>query len=324
MRSNLVSRVFRSIGFPVTSAYRAGVIGHPISHSLSPEIFTFLSVALNLPVLYQKIDCDPSQLGVQIQEAQRQQKSQNPSPFIGLNVTLPHKESVLPWLSQVSPEVTLIGAVNVIHFTQEDSCGYNTDTQGVRETLREQEFQVHEKKALVFGAGGAAKAAIYTLAEMGIGHIVLCNRSRERAQKVCLKFSETFPSTQFTIPDPDEISKLEQEIDLCLNATPLGMMMGITGFNTGKGVLPSPTFFADLLPELLKLLNPNALVFDMVYRPENTPFLQSASALGFKTVGGLDMLVWQALATWEIWFGVIPNKQELKQHLKSHLKKVMK
>ena len=255
----------------------ACVIGYPVKHSISPAIFEFLSKRLKTPLVYRRLEVAPGQLQSWLHHARDSEL------FLGWNVTIPHKETVLKGLESVSKAAQAIGACNVVQFNGRATLGHNTDVQGIIETLRECSFQVKDSSACLIGAGGAARAAAFALAQGGCKKIWIKNRSQARARKLVKEFSKTFKKTHFEVIS----SWPSEKTDLVIQTTPVGM----TGIG---GVLE--------LPASVKGFTPHTLAFDVIYRPQLTPFLKSAKRLGLSTVGGLDMLVWQAIATWQIWF----------------------
>jgi shikimate dehydrogenase len=138
---------------------RAGVIGFPVEHSLSPAIFEFLGQKTKLSIDYKAMPVDPAQLQPVINEIKVD------PDFLGVNVTIPHKETVLKYLEAASPEALALGAVNVISKTDKRLTGRNTDVYGITASLREKNISLRFKRALVIGSGGAARAACYALGE---------------------------------------------------------------------------------------------------------------------------------------------------------------
>jgi shikimate dehydrogenase len=268
---------------------RCGVLGHPVSHSLSPDIFKFISRRLGREVEYFRLDVKPATLARFVADARRS------GAFKGWNVTIPHKEKIARLCDELAPEARALGAVNVAEWRGKKLRGFNTDVIGIRETLKESRFRGRE--AVVYGSGGAALAVGYVLGELGLKRVIFQNRTLPRAKKAALRLGKIYPKTRF------EASRdAGGGFQLYVNATPLGMH----GFPANH-----------LLPEDA---GPRALAFDLVYRPENTSFLEEARGLGLRQVGGLDMLVWQAIGTWEIWFGRVTRKHELKEALVRHLR----
>jgi shikimate dehydrogenase len=207
------------------------------------------------------------------------------------------------YCTELSPEAGAIGAVNVVQFLSEEVRGHNTDVIGVRETLREQKFAMRGKRCLILGAGGAAAAVGYVLGEGGAGSVVFRNRDTAKARALAGALGKLFRRTEFVVGVGVEDGL--DDFDLYVNATPTGM----------KG-------FPVSLPVSMKKKR-GALAFDLVYRPAKTAFLARAKRSGLASVGGLDMLIWQAIGTWEIWFGRVSSRNRLKSALKRHLTKIL-
>ncbi|MDR3606349.1 MAG: shikimate kinase [Oligoflexia bacterium] len=293
-------------------AIRAAVIGNPISHSLSPKIFSFIADYLSQPIQYHPQEVTSERLPDFLRQLKEAPE------WIGINITIPHKEAVLSLADSLDKTVIATGAANVVHVSEHLLHAHNTDVTGVIETLENENCEIPGQTAWIIGAGGAARAVAFALGQLKAKRVYLSNSgssvSIERAQKLANDFTHAFPETEWIVDEGK--GPLRDKIKLIVHCTPVGMnraklRAGQEGFFSNLARLP----FAD-----------GALAFDLIYRPENTPFLKEARALGLGTVGGLDMLISQAIASWEIWFGAIPEKQPLKKALKaelrSHLKQV--
>jgi shikimate dehydrogenase len=254
----------------------ACVIGRPVAHSRSPAIFAWLCERLGVADLdYRAREVAPEQLAAFVAAARA-----NPA-FVGMNVTIPHKEAVGALLDELAPEALAVGAVNAVVARDGRLRGHNTDALAVRSTL--EAAGVDPAHALVWGAGGAARAVLHALGEMGARDVAILNRDAARAAALADRFAPLFPATRFAVGPPTAA------LTLAVNATPVGM----------HGV-EAPDGFFDALP-------PGAgWAFDLVYNPERTPFLARAADRGYALVFGLGMLVDQALATWGLWFGDVP------------------
>lgn len=280
---------------PLAEPAIAAVIGDPVKHSLSPEIFDFLARRLGVPLVYRKIrvmEGDLARLVWTLREL----------PMLGCNVTIPHKESILGLLDRISPEAAVIGAVNVVENRGGELVGHNTDARGVIETLAEHRVRVRGAEAWVLGAGGAARAVCHALGTLGARRVWVENRTSSRARALCRDLGRVFQATEFSLVR-DAVPGVNLQV--CINTTPLGM----------TGVEGEVCFPMDV--------RRGAWAFDVVYRPENTPFLARARRQGLRTIGGLDMLIWQALATWEIWIGRIPRRGAVKTELKRRLRRFL-
>ncbi len=272
--------------------FYAGVMGYPVSHSWSPRIFSHLSRILDHPFDYRLIEVEPKNLEKSIQAIRAFQWVQ------GWNVTIPYKEELFSRVDRLSPEAQAVGAINVVHLSRDGLLwGHNTDVFGVLKTLEEQKLKICGKPSVIFGAGGAALAVGYVLGKLKASQVWMVNRTAARATLQAKRLQKLFPFTIFH--SATEVpAQFEAPPALYVNSTPLGMQ----GFPR-KSLLPKKT-------------QGDAFAFDLVYRPANTPFLRAAQKQGLPHVGGVDMLLWQALASWEIWVGKIPQIQKVKDELK--------
>lgn len=273
----------------------AAVIGHPVDHSLSPDIFSLLAKRAKRSVVYRRIDLTPEELTrffISVRDK---------NIFTGWNVTLPHKESLAPLVDNLTAEAKAIGAVNVVQFSSHGTKGFNTDVFGVRSTFKENRLKLRGRDALLFGAGGAAKAVAYALGMEGAKEVWVANRTLDRALEFTRYFSSLFPKTRFRMTDWE--TAVQGPVSCVVNATPVGM-------KSFRGQFVFPKSFSS-----------DALAFDLLYRPAMTPFLKLSKKLGLRTVNGMDMLLWQAIATWEIWFGKMTNGDRVKSFLKRELSK---
>lgn len=277
-----------------------GVIGYPIGHSLSPEIFRVLAHGLKKPFAYRPLAVEAKGLNRFLKTAK------DVGLFRGLNVTIPHKEAVIGSLDSCSPAALVLGAANVIHLQGKELVGHNTDVFGVLQTWREHQIPVKGKKLVLIGAGGAALAVGYAAGLEQATEVLIYNRTLARAKKVAKRLALHFPKTRF-LAKTWVSEGIESGASLYVNATPVGM----SGF-------PVEKFFSNFP----KAKQP-VWAFDLVYRPARTPFLREASERGFKTVGGLDMLVWQALEAWKIWMGPIPHATLWKKRITRRLNVVL-
>lgn len=271
----------------------AAVIGKPISHSLSPSIFGFLAHHLNVTQLdYRAREVGQDELPGFIETFRS-----NPNA-LGLNVTIPNKEAILPLLDDVSSEAHVIGAVNVVHRQNGRLKGYNTDVYGILRTFEKHSVSVRDQHVLMIGAGGAARAVAYALCSEKAKSVTLLSPNLARAKALLAAFQPHFKETQLQVVG-DWKDLPAHEWSLVVQSTPLGMGSQL---KTKDGI-PA----ADYYSHLRKLkYSARAAAFDLIYRPEWTPFLEQAQQLKLQTIGGLDMLIEQALETWRIWFNSKP------------------
>ncbi|MGE0231703.1 MAG: shikimate dehydrogenase [Flavobacteriaceae bacterium] len=257
---------------------RAVVIGHPISHSRSPLIHNYWLREAGLPGHYETADVLPENLGAFV-------AAMPAAGIIGANLTVPHKELILPIADVIDDNVRSIGASNLLWFDEAGRvCVGNADWTGFLANLDERGpgWDDRKKVAVMFGAGGAARAAVYALLERGFERIVIVNRSPARTKALIADFGEKL--LEATGP----LEEILAEADFVVNTTSMGMKDG-----------PAWT-------QSLKGLNPRAVVHDIVYVPLLTPLLAQAEAMGNRTVDGLGMLLYGAATSFEKWFGVAP------------------
>lgn len=264
----------------IDSFILAGVMGWPISHSRSPLIHSHWIAQYGLRGAYVPLAVNP----VNLQEALTGLKALG---FAGCNLTLPHKIEALPWLDDVDPVAKRIGAVNTLTVRADGSLhGTNTDAFGFIQSLREahSSWQASEGPAVVLGAGGAARAVVWALADAGATDIRLFNRSHDKAMAMAEEFGGPVKAFAWS-----ERHAALEGASLLVNTTTQGMQ--------GQPVLDMQL---DALPR-------QALVSDIVYTPLQTDLLLRAAARGNPTVNGLGMLLHQARPAFAAWFGVMPE-----------------
>ena len=269
---------------------KAGVIGHPISHSLSPVIHGYWLKKYNIDGQYAAHDVAPEDLENFIKNVG--ELDGNFEKFSGINVTLPHKEKVMEFLDEITQEAKIIGAVNTVTVRDDKKIGENTDSIGFIENIKAGAPDVvNAKEVVVLGAGGAAKAIVRgLLTNINISNLYLLNRTRERAED--LKGHSGEFASKIRVTDWSEINNILEKADLLVNTTSLGMV--------GK----------EPLEINLEKLPASAIVTDIVYNPLETELLKQARKRGNKTVDGLGMLLHQAAPGFEAWFGVKPEVDE--------------
>jgi shikimate dehydrogenase len=287
---------------------KACIIGDPVAHSRSPLIHEFWLKQLKLQGAYERAHVTPTDLPEFIKNMQK-------NGYFGANCTIPHKEEVLKLCNNLSKTAADLGAVNTIWFENGELCGDNTDVIGFLSALDHDapNWDKCTQKAVVIGAGGAARAIVYGLLQRGINQIYVVNRSLERAKELVYDlYSIDFSfvsagqllqqghneqsKSEMTAISFTDINTVLPNSDLLINTTSLGM----------KG---QPPLEIDLSP-----LPSSAIINDIVYVPQETPLIKQAKERGLKTVGGLDMLLYQAVSGFERWFGVRPDvTDELRQ-----------
>lgn len=267
------------------------LIGYPLGHSLSTYIHEAGFKSLNLNCTYELLETPPEALVDRIKYL----KTNN---FAGFNVTIPLKLPVVLFLDELDSSADLIGAINTVVINPDKTMkGYNTDVLGFRRAIP-QEITLAGKTVAILGTGGAARAAITALAQEQVKSIKIYTRNIPNTLELLKYLREKFPIIEFNAFQIERLRDLS-DIDILVNTTPLGML--------GRA--------ADLTPveenELITLPK-HALVYDVIYNPRKTILLKLAEKHGYRTINGLDMLVHQAVAAEEIWFGQTPDFKDMK------------
>ncbi len=261
---------------------KLGIIGFPIRHSISPAFQQAALDHLGLDATYQGWEVKPEDVGEFVNGLR--------SPgTLGINVTVPHKEAVIPFLDEVDDWSTSAGAVNTIVNREGKLTGHNTDGPGFLRALREAgSFSPQGKNVLVLGAGGAARGVVLALIRDGAGHIAIANRTLSRAQQLSRMARDNGLDAQSISLEEDGLAAAAASANLIVNCTTVGM-------SHGPDVAGSP-----LPPSLIPA---TSLVYDLVYNPLETPLLRDAARAGAGTLGGIYMLVYQGADSFKMWTG---------------------
>ena len=262
-----------------------GVFGFPVEHSLSPAMHNAAFAALRLSFIYVPFPVSPDALGSAI-------RSLPALGIVGVNLTIPHKENVLPFLDAITDEAREVGAVNTVHCVEGRLLGDNTDGRGFYEPLHELGLSLSGRQAVVLGAGGAARSVVFRLLREG-ANVVLTNRTLDRAERLAQDAAEAGYSAQVRVVD----GKSEKELGNAIAGAELLV------HTTRVGMHPTP----DAMPPVpLEAFHPNLLVYDLVYNPVETRLIQEARRRGCRTLTGVKMLVYQGAAAFERWTGLWP------------------
>lgn len=270
------------------------IIGNPIRHSLSPIMQNAAFSAGNLDYVYVPFAVTPENL----EQAVIGLKALG---VCGFNVTIPHKSAIIPFLDRLDESAEFAGAVNTVHMSETGLTGYNTDGDGLVDSLSSDlDFSPGTGQILVAGAGGAARGAIAALCRSGAKKILICNRSLENARAVMLDMNIRFPETDINVVCQNRVSREDLgATSLLINTTSLGMNNErIEGINIAY------------LPE-------HAKVYDMVYTSSGTTLVKEAFEAGLRAVNGLGMLVAQGERAFEIWTGQKPPEGVMRRALDS-------
>ncbi len=250
-----------------------GLIGSPVAHSISPQLHNGYLKAANLSGIYLAFEVQPEKLSQAIAGFRA-------IGIGGLNVTSPHKERVIAYLDEIRGDAALLGSVNTIRWEEGRLIGFNTDTVGIKNLMTSHGFTVRGKKVAVLGSGGAAKSAVLALLQLDAAEVRVFSRTEEKRRHML----ERFADQAVTGWDLTSFGDYAPEVDLLLNATPVGM---------GK--------MEDQIPVSIDDLKAGAMVVDLIYHPERTLLLKEAAASGHPVANGLHMLVGQAAAGMGIW-----------------------
>lgn len=258
----------------------AAVVANPIKHSISPFIHNSAFEATNTNGVYLAWEVDAAELAETVANIRRYQ-------MYGINLSMPYKEQVIPYLDQLSEEACLTGAVNTVVNREGTLIGYNTDGKGFFKSLPS--FKISKKRLVLLGAGGAAKAILAQAILDGVSQISVFVRSSsmEKTRPYLEKIQNAtgFRVDLFALEDVQDLQDSITQADLLVNATSVGM---------DGSSQPIPTSI--VLPEKL-------LVADVIYQPFETPFLKWAKEQGNQSINGLGMLLYQAAEAFELWTG---------------------
>lgn len=259
---------------------RLAVIGDPISHSLSPLLQNSLIAHFGLPFVYEALHVRAEDLPVLVARLRR-------GELAGVNVTIPHKQAIIPMLDELVYPADRIGAVNTVCIVKGRLVGHNTDAVGFQRSCAKANIALSNKEILLLGAGGAAKALVFALLEKGARTIHLCNRNRERAERLRESLSHA-ERERVRIVSWEERAILAQTqtVEIVINTTSVGMHETKT-----ESPLPVTAFHKGMA------------AIDLIYNPAETLFLQQAERAGAIVSNGLPMLIYQGLAALELWSG---------------------
>ena len=255
------------------------VIGNPINHSLSPKLHNYWIKQNQIDAIYDKAKLNPNQLEDLILKV-REKK------IDGINITVPFKTTVIPYLDQLSREAEQTKSVNTIYFKNDKVIGHNTDIDGFEKAINKINFKVTDKKIFILGAGGVVPSIVYALNKMGAINISISNRTKAKAQIVKDIFNN------LKIIDWGDVP----EFDVIINATSLGLNKD------------------DKIELNFSSLGKDKLFYDVIYNPSETNFLKIGKKLGNKCENGKFMFIYQAFSAFKLWHNVDPmiNNETIK------------
>jgi len=269
-----------------------GIIGHPVTHSFSPAMQNAAFAETGLDAVYIPFPVTPDNVAEAL-------KGLLALGISGVNVTVPHKTAVIPFLDEITDTAKKIGAVNTIRNDNGHLIGTNTDASGFLRSLKDLSFSPKNSTIALLGAGGATRAILVALAESGAKTIWICNRTKQKAQQLVDSFAPLFPNTKILIISLEE-----------LQATPLDLLVNTT--TVGMPALPS---FPVDLHKCSEIKN----IVDIIYTPAQTPLLEQAQKLKIPYLNGMGMLLYQGGDAFEFWTQKTAPISVMEQHLTAFL-----
>ncbi|QED48713.1 shikimate dehydrogenase [Cytobacillus dafuensis] len=268
------------------------VLGDPIAHSMSPAMHNDLFSIYGMDAHYHPFHVKRGSLEEAI-------KGLKAIGIAGFNITVPHKETIIPLLDEIDPLAKSIGAVNTVVNVNGKLIGYNTDGSGYVKGLIEEFPLINDKNVLIIGAGGAARAIYFTMAEAGVRRVDISNRTVSKAEVIVEECPYAANSNVYGM---NEAENILGEYDLIIQTTPKGM---------------APDSFE--LPLSLHNLNRDTFVSDIIYNPLETKFLGEAKKKGARIQNGLNMFVFQGALAFEKWTGIFPETSRMKANILTQL-----
>jgi len=262
---------------------RLGIIGYPIGHSISPIFQQAGLDHLGIDATYEKWEVTPEGVGDFVAGLRA-------PGTLGINITVPHKQAVIPFLDEVDEWATAAGAVNTIVNHDGHLTGHNTDGPGfLRALLVETGYDPSRTRALILGAGGAARGILLALVRGGVDSLVIANRTLARAETLAQLSSDNGVGSEAISLSGDALTEAAASADLIVNCTTMGMSHGPDEHGSPISAAQIPA---------------TAIVNDVVYTPLLTPILKEAAAAGATALGGHHMLVYQGVLSFQMWTGV--------------------
>ena len=251
------------------------VIGNPINHSLSPTLHNYWIKSNGIDAIYEKQKLDDGELRLLIEQLKKRK-------IDGVNVTVPYKKAIIPFLDELSIEAKDTQSVNTLYLKNNKVVGHNTDIIGFETSIEKFNYDVFNKEVLILGAGGVVPSIIFALNKMKVSKIKISNRTKERAEKLKKLFKNIEIIEWGQIP----------YFDMIINATSLGLKKEDT-INLDFSEIPK-----------------NKIFYDVIYNPKETNFLKTGQSLGSLSLNGKLMFIYQAFSAFNIWHGLKPNVNE--------------
>ena len=251
------------------------VIGNPIEHSLSPKLHNYWIKSNNIDAIYEKKQINKDELGDIVLKI-KQKKIE------GINVTVPFKKTIIPFLNELTAEAESTQSVNTLYLKDNKVVGHNTDIVGFETSIKKSKFNIFNKEVLILGAGGVVPSIIFALKKMKVSKIKISNRTKEKAENLKKLFKNIEIIEWGEIPN----------FDVIINATSIGLKKD------------------DYINLNFALISKNSFFYDVIYNPKETNFLKTGKSLGGTTLNGKLMFIYQALSSFNIWHGIEPSVNE--------------
>ena len=251
------------------------VIGNPIEHSLSPTLHNYWIKNNGIDAIYEKQKINESDLEQIIEEIKKERIN-------GVNVTVPFKKIIIPFLDELSVEAEKTQSVNTLYFKNKKVIGHNTDIIGFETSIEKSKYDVVNKKVLILGSGGVVPSIIFALNKMNVSKIIISNRTKEKAQNLKKNFKNIELIEWGEVPN----------FDMIINATSIGLKQN------------------DNIKLNFSSISGNKFFYDVIYNPSETNFLKNGRKLGNKTMNGKLMFIYQGLEAFNIWHGLKPGVDE--------------
>jgi shikimate dehydrogenase len=265
-----------------------GVIGNPIAHSISPQLHNTISSHLGVDLVYVPLRVEKEELGTAV-------KGLKALNYIGFNVTVPYKKDVMKFLDENTKEAILMGAVNTVKSIDGRLYGYNTDAEGFARSFKQETGTGFKgKNIMLLGAGGTTRAIAVKIALEGAQKLAIVNRTLTKADEIADMINNNFrPITTALSPEEEKTARAFSESDIIINTTSAGMHPNVDDTPLTGGMQ----------------FQAHQIVYDVVYNPGKTKFLEEADGSGCKISNGLGMLFYQGISAYEIWTGIkLPDK----------------
>ena len=248
------------------------VIGNPIDHSLSPKLHNYWLKQNKINAVYEKLKLEENDLENLILKVKEKK-------IHGINVTIPFKKSVIPFMDRLSLEAQKTKSVNTVYLDDNKVIGHNTDIAGFEMSIQKSNINIINRKVLILGAGGVVPSIIFALSKMKVSKVIVANRTKEKAENLKNLFNNISVIDWGKVPN----------VDLIINATSLGLKEG------------------DEMQLDFSLIGKNKLFYDVIYNPTETNFLKEAKKLGNKYENGKLMFIYQAFSAFKLWHGIEPS-----------------